>query len=154
MDSFAVLLYPFQSLANPPSCITAIYAKNKAGIEKRCLLQIRNTNSANIPTSIAPNVWILTSALTVVSTGIMIICPEEAPRFIKTQTAIPHLSSTTSMQCLHLNIFTTLWKKTWADYQHISQHSEPPHDKYLISRIQNMATSRGPLEQDPASPLC
>ena len=74
---------PLQPLANPPSCIAAIYAKNKAGIEKRCLLQIRNMNSATIPTPIAPTVWILTSAPTVVLTGIMIICPDEAPRFIK-----------------------------------------------------------------------
>ena len=45
-------------------------------------------NSATIPTPIASNVWILTSAPTMVSTGIMIICPDEAPRFIKTQTPI------------------------------------------------------------------
>ena len=79
---------PVQPLANPPSCIAAIYAKNKAGIEKRCSLQIRNMNSATIPTLIAPNVWILTSTPTVVSTGIMLICPDEAPRFIKTQMPI------------------------------------------------------------------
>ena len=60
---------PFQPLTNPPSCIAAIYAKNKAGIEKRCSLQIRNANSVSLPTSIAPNVWIVTSAPMVVSTG-------------------------------------------------------------------------------------
>ena len=85
---FCSINEPLQSLANPPSCIISIYAKNKAGIEKRCWLQIRNTNSATIPTTIPPNVWILTSAPTVVSTGITIICPEEAPRFVKTQTSI------------------------------------------------------------------
>ena len=53
---------PLQPLANPPSCITAILAKDKAGIEKRCSLQIRNMNSATIPMPIAPNLWILTSA--------------------------------------------------------------------------------------------
>ena len=37
----------FQLLANPPSCITAIYTKKKAGIEKGCSLQIRNANSVN-----------------------------------------------------------------------------------------------------------
>ena len=47
-----------QPHANPPSCIAAIYAKNKAGIKKRCSLQIRNMNSATIPILIAPNVWI------------------------------------------------------------------------------------------------
>ena len=38
-------------------------------------------------TSITPNVWILTSA-PAASTGIMLICLEEAPRFIRTQTPI------------------------------------------------------------------
>ena len=95
-----------QPLANPPSCIAAIYAKNKAGIEKGCSLQIRNMNSATIPTPIAPNVWILTSAPKSVLTEIMLICPDEAPRFIKIQTPIhilclPPACSTTS-QHFHL----------------------------------------------------
>ena len=97
---------PLQPLANPPSCIAGMYTKNKVGIEKGCSLQIRNVNSATILTPIAPRVWILTSALPVVSTGIMIICPEEAPRFIKMQTPIyilhlPTAYSTTS-QNFHL----------------------------------------------------
>ena len=103
---FCSINAPLQPLANPPLCITAIYTKNKVGIEKRCSLQIRNTVSATIPTPTAPNVWILTSAPTVISTGIMIFCPEEAPRFIKTQTPIhilhlPPACSTTS-QHIHL----------------------------------------------------
>ena len=35
---------PFQPLANPPSCITALYAKNTASISTRCSLQIRKTH--------------------------------------------------------------------------------------------------------------
>ena len=85
---FCNINVPLQPLAKPPSCNRAIYAKNKAGIEKRCSLKIRNVNSVSNPTSIAPNVWILTSAPTAVSTAITVICPEEAPRFIKTQTPI------------------------------------------------------------------
>ena len=38
---FCSINAPLQQLANPPSCIAAIYAKNNAGIEKRCSLQIR-----------------------------------------------------------------------------------------------------------------
>ena len=34
---------PFLPLANPPSCITALYAKNTASISTRCSLQIRKT---------------------------------------------------------------------------------------------------------------
>ena len=103
---FCSINAPFQPLANPPTCIAATYAKNKAGIEKRCLLQIRNTNSATIPTLIAPNVWILTSAPAAVLTGIMIICAEEAPRFIKTQTPIRilHLSPAYSITSQHFHL--------------------------------------------------
>ena len=93
---FCSINAPLQPLANPPSCIAAIYAKKKAWIEKRCSLQIRNTNSATIPIPIALNLWILTSAPKLVLTGITLICPcpDEAPRLIKTQTPIHilHLS--------------------------------------------------------------
>ena len=97
---------PLQPLANPPSCITAIYTKNTVGIEKGCSLQIRNTNSASILMIIAPNVWILTSAPTMVSTGLMIISPEEAPRFIKTQTPIHilHLPPACSATSQHFHL--------------------------------------------------
>ena len=88
---FCSINAPFQPLVNPPLCITAIYTKNKVEIEKRCSLQIRKANGATIPTLVAPNLWILTSAPTTVSMGIAIICPKEAPRFIKTQTPIPIL---------------------------------------------------------------
>ena len=87
-DSFAIFIHTLQPLVNPPSCITAIYTKNKCGIEKRYSLQIRNTNTVSIPTTMAPNVWILTSAPTVISTGIMLICPEAAPISIKTEPPI------------------------------------------------------------------
>ena len=73
---------PLQPLANPPSCITALYAKNTASIDMRCSLKIRNTNSISISTSIAPNVWILTSAPSAVTTRITLICPEVVTRSI------------------------------------------------------------------------
>ena len=73
---------PLQPLANPPSCITALYAKNTASINMRCSLQIRSTSSVSIPTSIAPNIWILTSAPSAVTTEITLNDPEVATRFI------------------------------------------------------------------------
>ena len=143
-----------QPLANPPSCIAAIYAKNKVGIEKRCLLQIRDTNSATIPTPIAPYVWILTSAPTAVLTGIKTICPNETPRFIESQTPIhilylPLACSATS-QNFHLPPHCESHQLT---IKISSPHSKPHHDEYLISRLQNMAKFRGPLEWDLATPL-
>ena len=105
-DSFAVLNIPLQSLVNPPSCFAATYAKNKAGIEKRCSLQIRNTNSATIPAMIAPNIWILTLASTAVSTETMIICPDKAPMCIKTQMSIHilHLPLACSITSQHFHL--------------------------------------------------
>ena len=73
---------PLQPLANPPSCITALYAKNTATISTGCSLQIRKTQSISIPSQFAPNVWILTSAPSTVMTAITLICPEETTKFI------------------------------------------------------------------------
>ena len=103
---FCSLNTPLLLLANPPTCISALSARDKAGIEKRCSLQIRKADSVSIPTPIAPNIWILISAPTAVLTGITLICPEEAPRFIKTQMPIhilwlPSACSATS-QYFHL----------------------------------------------------
>ena len=106
MDSFAVLMHLFNHLPIHHHVLQLYMQKTKQELKKRCSLQIRNTNSATIPTPIAPNVWILTLAPTAGSTGIRIICPEEALRFIKTQTPIhilhlPPACSTTS-QHFHL----------------------------------------------------
>ena len=43
-------------LTNPPTCVSALYAKDKASIQNRCSLQIRKASSMSILTTIAPNV--------------------------------------------------------------------------------------------------
>ena len=87
---FCKIEAPFQPLSNPLSCITAIYIKNKVGIDLWCSLQIRNTCSTTIPipTPIASNLWILTSAPESDSEGITLICPNQAPTSIKGQKPI------------------------------------------------------------------
>ena len=72
---------PLQPLANPPSCITTIYAKNKAGIEYQCSLS--NICNATILNPITSNLWILTSATKSDPAGITLICPDKAPKSIK-----------------------------------------------------------------------
>ena len=47
---------PFQPLANPPSCITALYAKNTASISAKCSLWIRKTPDVSMPSQLAPNI--------------------------------------------------------------------------------------------------
>ena len=44
---------PFQPLVNPPSCITALYAKNTASIPNRCSLQIRESLDVSMPSQLA-----------------------------------------------------------------------------------------------------
>ena len=98
---FCNVYAPLQLLAHPPSCITALYTKNAASISTRCSLQVRKTQSISIPSSFAPNVWILTSALCTVTTVITLICPGETKKFITVKKSIhilqlPPACSTTS----------------------------------------------------------
>ena len=85
---FCILNTPLLPLANPPTCVSALYAKGKGSIKRRCSLQIRKASSVSIPTSIAPNVWIITSPTTAVPSRITLICPGEAPRSVTPQTLI------------------------------------------------------------------
>ena len=73
---------PFQPLANPSYCITALYTKNTASISTRCSLQIRKTQNISMPSQIALNAWILTTAPSAVTTAITLICPGETMKFL------------------------------------------------------------------------
>ena len=53
---FCSITTPFQPLANPPSCIAALYAKSTADITSKCSLQIRKASVTNLPTQIAADV--------------------------------------------------------------------------------------------------
>ena len=97
---------PFQPLTNPPLYITAIYAKNKAGIECGCSIQIRNTCRTTFPRPITSNLWILTSTTKSNPAEVTLICPDQAPKSIKVQPPIhvlclPPACSATS-QYFHL----------------------------------------------------
>ena len=79
---------PFQPLANPPTCIEALYVKGKTGIAYKCSLQICKRTTTNLPTQIAPNVWILTTAATAPINTMTIICPEKPMETIPIQQPI------------------------------------------------------------------
>ena len=97
---------PLPPIANPPTCVSALYAKEKDSIQERCSLQIRKASSINIPTSIAPNVWIITSLTAPVPSGFTPICPGKAPRSVIPQTPIHVLqlqpACNTTSQHFHL----------------------------------------------------
>ena len=111
---FCSLNTPLLPLTNPPTCISAFYAKDKANIKKRCSLQIRKASSVSIPTSVAPNAWIITSPIAAVQSGITHIFPGETPRSI-----IPHPS-------------------TYLDY---NQHTVPHHSISIYHHAMNPMNS-------------
>ena len=64
----------FRPLASLPSCIAALYTKSKTGIASKCSLQICKTTTTNLPTQIAPDVWILTTPVTAPMNTMTLIC--------------------------------------------------------------------------------
>ena len=52
---------PFQPLTNPPSCVTALYAKNDQTIKERCSLVISDMPHTYVPIVVTSNLWIIPS---------------------------------------------------------------------------------------------
>ena len=69
---------PFQPLANPPSCIAALYARSTVDITSKWSLQIQKASGINLPTQVAPDVWILTTPPAAPANTITLICPKKA----------------------------------------------------------------------------
>ena len=74
---FCHISTPFQSLANPPICIAALYTKSEANITSKCSLQLCKTTTTSLPTQITPDVWILATPATAPTDTISLICPEK-----------------------------------------------------------------------------
>ena len=85
---FCTIPMPFQPFLNPQSCITALYVKNTANISARCSLQIRKSSDVSMPLQLAPNVWILTTAPSVVTAMITLICLGEKTQIIEVKRPI------------------------------------------------------------------
>ena len=85
---FCSITTPFQTLANPPTCIAALYAKSKVGIASKCSLQICKATTTNLPTQIAPDVWILTTPATALTNTMTLICPKKNMGIIPIQQPI------------------------------------------------------------------
>ena len=85
---FCILNTPLLPLDNPPKCLSSLYAKDKNSIQKKCSLQVKKANNISIPTSITPNVWIITSSPAAAPARITLICPGETLRPIIPKTPI------------------------------------------------------------------
>ena len=79
---FCSINTPFQPLANPPSCIAVLYVKSTVDITSKCSLQICKASATNLPTQIAPDVWILTTPVTAPANTMTLICPEKTMQTI------------------------------------------------------------------------
>ena len=85
---FCHISTPFQPLANPPTCIAALYTKSKAGIASKCSLQLCKTTTTALPTQITPDVWILTTPVTAPVNTVTLICPEKPMEMVAIQQPI------------------------------------------------------------------
>ena len=76
---------PFQPLMNPPSCITALYAKNDHAIGEQCPLSISHVPHTFIPDAVTSNLWIIPSHSETLGSTITIICPDKATSTVPLQ---------------------------------------------------------------------
>ena len=113
-SQWTVLLHfhPFEPLANPPTCIAALYAKSKTSIASKCSLQIHKTTITNLPTQIAPDVWILTMPATAPVNTMTLICPEKHMETIPMQQLIHILKLPTACSATSPNFYLHLRYET------------------------------------------
>ena len=96
---FCSIFTPFQLLANSPTCIAALYVKSKTGIASKCPLQICKTTTTNLPTQIAPDVWILTTLATAPVNTMMLNMPRETHGNYTYLATYTYTEATHSLQC-------------------------------------------------------
>ena len=152
---FCTIPTPFQLLANPPSCITALYAKNAASISARYLLQIRKSSDVSMSSQLVPNVWILTTTPSAAAT-ITLICLGETTQFIEVRKPIhilclptvysatspifhlppqyerPPLEVNTSLDMVNLNIIN-ISSINFHIWQHLEKHWNESQLQHLAS---------------------
>ena len=102
---FCRITTPFQPLAKPPSCIAALYAKSTADITSKCSLQIWKASGINLPTQIAPDVWILTTPLAAPVNTMTLICPKKAMETIVIQKLVHILKLPTACSATSSNFY-------------------------------------------------
>ena len=77
-------------------CTSALYTRNLASISAQCSLQVRKTSDVNMPSQIAPNVWILTKPLSAPANTTTLICTGKATMFFKVEKPIHILTEPTA----------------------------------------------------------
>ena len=121
---FCHISTPFQPLANPPTCIAALYTKSTASIMLKCSLQLRKATTTSLPTQITPDVWILTTPATAPTDTISLICPEKPMETIPIWQPL-HYWNYQGLQC-HFSSFlptTKVWN-THFKCQYITRYGK------------------------------
>ena len=124
---FCCISTPFQLLANPPTCIAALYAKSKTGIASKCSLQICKKTTTNLLAQITPDVWILTTPATAPINTMTLICPE------KTMETIP------IWQLIHILKLPTACSATSAHFYLPPRYETPILDDNVSLNMANLA---------------
>ena len=109
---FCHIATPFQHLADPPTCIAAIYAKSKTSIAAKCSLQLHKTTTTALSTQITPDVWILTSPATAPVNMITLICPEKPMETIIIQQPIHILKLPMACSATSAHFYLPPWYET------------------------------------------
>ena len=81
---FCSITTPFSAISKP----TILYAKSKVDITSKCSVQIGKASATNLPTQIAPDVWILTTPVIAESNTMTLICLEKPMATIPIQKPI------------------------------------------------------------------
>ena len=152
-EQFCNVITPFQPLTNPPSYITALYTRNTCSISTRCSLQIRKTQDVSIPSQLTPNIWILTTPPSAITTAIALICPGETSKFITIQKLIHILWLTQACNAtMPTSIYPHIWKFRFGS-QHFFGYGKLKHDQHIIYEFSDMATFREASEWESATTL-
>ena len=102
---FCSFTTPFQPLANPPTCIAALYVKSTIDITSKCSLQICKASATNVPIQIAPDVWILTTPVTAPANTMTLIHPKKTMETIQIQKPILVLKLPTTCSATSPNFY-------------------------------------------------
>ena len=102
---FCHISMPFQPLANPPTCIAALYAKSTANIESKCSLQLHKASTTPLPTQIMPDVWILATPTSAPTDTISLICHEKPMETIPIRQPLHVLKLPTACSATSANFY-------------------------------------------------
>ena len=106
---FCHISMPFQPLANPPTCIAALYAKSTANIESKCSLQLHKASPTPLPTQIIQNVWILATPTSAPMDTISLICPEKPMETIPIRQPLHVLKLPMACSATSANFYLPPW---------------------------------------------